>query len=122
MVDGLAVGYVINCEMRKEERKVSKPEAGHFAKAGVKPTKFVKVISIFLYQLYKSNKNPAAAGSLQEKKYMRKCKTITPAYCVINLWVYYNLINVKKLSKNRGNFMKIVKITCFTQSKLSFYA
>ena len=25
-----------------EERKVSKPEAGHFAKAGVKPMKFVK--------------------------------------------------------------------------------
>ena len=83
-------------------------------------TKFVKIVSIKLYQFNKSNKKPAEAGLLQEKKYMRKCKTITPAYCVINLWVYYNLINLKNLSKNRVKFMKFVKITCFTQSKLSF--
>ena len=85
-------------------------------------TNFIHLQSIKLYQLYKCNKKPAEAGSLQEKKYMRKCKTITPAYCVINLWLYYNLINVKTLSKNSVNFMKIVKNTSFNKRKLSFCA
>ena len=80
------------------------------------------ILSIKLYQLHKGNKKPAEAGSLQEKKYMRKCKTITPAYCVINLWLYYNLINVKTLSKNSVNFMKNVKITSFNKRKLSLCA